>query len=129
MNFSKLIPLFGLLVSISLFSCTGNSTQEKDDQITAKDLQGNWSVARAVRNGQATETLDGLFFRFSEDGHLSTNLLGSDQEFSYEVEDNKIYQKGEPALEYAIDELTNKQLVLSTTLQGMDFKLTLTQEQ
>ncbi len=115
----------GLLTIGFLCSCTGGSTTNDDTSIKVEQLNGSWLVAKATRNGQATETLDGLYFRFSDSGQLSTNLLGSDVETPFELSGDKIMQKGTQPLEYKIEKVDTKELVLSTTLQEMDFKLTL----
>ncbi len=119
----------GLLTISFLCSCTGGSTTKDDTSIKVEQLNGSWLVAKATRNGQATETLDGLYFRFSDSGQLSTNLLGSDVETPFELSGDKIMQKGTQPLEYKIEKVDAKELVLSTTLQEMEFNLTLEKEE
>ena len=114
---------FMTLLGAVLIACNGgNSNQQK---IQAAQIQGSWEVIEASRNGQATESLDGLFFRFSDNGTLTTNLMGSDVESPYELSGNTIVQKGDDALSYTIGEVADNRLVLETKLQDMDFKLVL----
>lgn len=121
MNFSSVFSFLGILSLFTLLSCGSDGSKS----IQIEQVEGNWQVTEAMRNQQATETLDGLFFRFSKNGTLSTNLLGADQETPFELSGNKILQKSEPPLEYTIDDVNEKQLTLSTSLEGMDFKLVL----
>jgi len=125
MKFSNILSLFGLLTIGFLGACTGGTNTGDDASIKIEQLNGSWLVAKATRNGKATETLGGLYFRFSDAGQLSTNLLGSDMETPFELSGNKILQKSTPPLEYTIDKIDAKELVISTTLQEMDFNLTL----
>lgn len=126
MNAFHTFSFLALISLCTVFACTNTTTTEETaKEVKVEQVHGNWQVTEATRDGQATETLDGLFFRFSEAGQLSTNLLGSEVEVPFELITNKITQKSEPPLEYTVEEVNDQQLVLSTTLQGMKFKLTL----
>ena len=125
MKFSNTLSLFALLTISFLCSCTGGSTSGDDTGIKVEQLNGSWLVTKAIRDGQATETLDGLFFQFSNAGQMTTNLLGSNMESPFELSGNKILQKSTPPLEFTIDKVDAKELVISKLIQEMDFKLTL----
>lgn len=125
MNFSFVFSFLGILSLFTLISCGGGTEKEGEKPFQIEQIEGNWQVTTAQRDGQSTETLDGLFFRFSKDGKLSTNLLGADQETPFELSGNKILQKSDPPLEYTIEDLSDNELTLSTSLEEMDFRLVL----
>lgn len=125
MNFKPVLSVIFLTFSLLLIACGGGTTPEQSNAVSQDQIEGNWHVAEAQRDGQVTETLNGLYFRFSKEGQLATNLMGADVESPYELIATKIIQKSTPPLEFDIDTVDDKKLVLLTTLQDMNFKLVL----
>ena len=128
MNRTNFFSTALIVLFFALLSCNGsNSTtpEVETPKVNPAQLTGHWQVTKAVRNGQETKTLDGLFFDFSETGTIKTNLLGGETESPFELSEGKIMQKGTNPLTYSVDELTDSQLVMNATIQGFDFALTL----
>jgi hypothetical protein len=111
----------GLLVSIFVFSACNNNNEEQE---TA--LLGRWEIEEAFRAGEATTTLAGMYFKFDSDGQLLTNIAGSDENYSYEVDNDHILQReGTIEADYTIEELADNRLVLTTTLGNKPFRIVL----
>lgn len=56
------------LLLFMIFSC--------QNSITFEDLKGEWKSVKAKRNGRETQTLDKVFFTFSQSDSITTNLFG-----------------------------------------------------
>lgn len=89
-------------------------------------LNGKWQIFKAFRNQKQTETLDGVYFTFYENGKMITNLpVGPEQEMEFDFNKNIIRQKGSKVLEYQITTLNDSILVLGIELRGIPFELQL----
>jgi hypothetical protein len=89
-------------------------------------LLGRWEIARAFRNGKATETLAGVYFEFNANGKMLTNLpVGPETPVDYEVTEKALVQKGDPPLTYAIESLSDSSLMLNVEIRGMQFEMQL----
>jgi hypothetical protein len=115
----KPAPRFLLCILVLLFSCSDRNPDP------GSSLNGNWELRSAKVNGRATERLHDLYFIFSDEGMLYTNLLGSDQAYPFTQEDDRIIQSGESTIEYHILELLDTSLILSTQIEGADFEFVL----
>jgi hypothetical protein len=62
------------MVIMTFFSCTGN-------RVRYDDLTGKWEILTAERNGRETQTLQNVFFEFSSDEELTTNIFGTEETF------------------------------------------------
>ena len=92
----------------------------------AEMLWGRWELREGFRSGRPTESLDGLYFEFGEDGRLDTNLPVGPGEARYELQGNTIRQSGNPAdLIYTIQELSDTAMILSTDLRNVNFRFIL----
>ena len=94
----------------------------ESEGLTHEDIQGQWSVISATRNGKETTTLEYGYFDFSNDTVFLTNIYSSDQSFGYELRDNKIYQEGGENAVYTVQQNDVDSLVLSTTIRDFDFR-------
>lgn len=87
---------------------------------------GRWELDKAFRNGETTNTLQGLYFEFYEDGNMSTNLPVSPSESQYELEGSVIRQTEiETPLEFDIQSISDSNLVLGTQLHNFSFRFLL----
>ena len=111
------LPLLGILV---LSGCG----QEQDDD--KKELiLGRWEIQQAFRDGQATETLDKLYFEFFKDGQMRTNLMGAETA-TYELEDSQLYQRdSQMDIDYTIESIGDSTMVLTTQLRDSNFRFQL----
>ena len=70
--------------------------------------------------------MEGMYFEFSEDGQLVTNMTGAAETYSFELDGDEIEQRnGTIETDYTIETLEEAQLVLTTTLRGKVFRMVL----
>ena len=95
----------------------------KPDKNNAPELLlGRWEVIEASRNGRPTESLADLYFEFTHDGKLMTNVTGIPEEGTYEVRGDQVLQRNTQLdADYNIEEITEDKLVLATELRGYAF--------
>jgi hypothetical protein len=88
-------------------------------------LTGRWELVRGFRNAKETETLDGTYFRFEEQGKMQTNLpLGANENaVDFTLDKNEIIQSGPMPIKYTIQKLTDTELILVLELRGMQFEM------
>lgn len=92
---------------------------KKDNENNTDLLVGRWEVEEATRNGRPTESLAELYFEFTPDGGLMTNVTGIPEEGTYEVSGDKILQRDtQLEAEYNIEELSADNLILTTELSA-----------
>lgn len=125
MKYSLSLVTCALFCSLFLVSC---SSDEKLDEEATNKLLGRWELVEATRNGNATESLDDLFFEFNPDGSMRSNILGATYSAQYETSASTIRQISEENgldLEYSISSLTDSVLILTTELRRYDFRFEL----
>jgi hypothetical protein len=106
-----------LCFTASFFSCQS----EPDD--ADRLLQGRWEIQNAYRNGQPTQTLEGLFFEFTEAGIMKTNLPISAENAGYELDDGIIRQiDADEPLQFEILSITDSTLTLGSEIRDFDFR-------
>ncbi len=109
----------GLLL---LFSCAGKDKNEVIDH-TPELIVGKWELQKATRNDRETESLTNLFFEFTEEGRIRTNLIGKEDGGLYTIEDKLVQQReGIVDIDYTINQISDSLLILSTTLRGFNFQ-------
>lgn len=87
---------------------------------------GRWMAAEATRDGRPTGTLTDLFFEFHPNDSLYTNISGNGLDMRYFIENNVIQQrKGPFDADYAIESLTQVEMVVTTVLNGSSFRIKL----
>ena len=62
--------LFSLLILLIIASCKSDTKS-----VDMKQLNGQWEIVQAIRNGKETSTLDNAFFKFDNEA-LTHNLNG-----------------------------------------------------
>lgn len=119
----KLFISFLVLGAISLLACQSTNMEE-----TAQLLIGRWEIEQATRNGSPTESLANLYFEFTTDGTLMTNMnmTGEAEQGTYELKNNQVLQRNtQLSADYNIEEITDANLILSTELNGTSFRFDL----
>lgn len=110
-------------LAFSLLSCTA------EPPISQSDLNGNWEVVEAARNGKKTETVVGAYFHFDESGLLTTNLLNGDTLTGpYRIDGYTLTHSPEKmsAMDYEVKKSeTGEALELSTRINDYNFLLLL----
>lgn len=122
MKVIQILSYFFLLVLTSLVAC--NSDVKTPD---ASLLYGRWEIKSAQRDGQPTETLTNTFFEFNEGGKMTTNfnLEGNEISRDFELSGMSIIQKGDPVVNYSIEILEERKLVMFAKLMEYQFTLNL----
>lgn len=111
-----------LIFSFVLSSCGD------DNSVMLTELAGRWEISEASRDGKPTDTMEGMFFEFSEDGQLTTNMTGATESYRYELDGDQIEQReGTIETDYTVESLLNQELILTTTLRGKQFRMVLQQ--
>ncbi len=117
----KQIPKLLFLIFL-LLGCSPE--KEVNDNL----IVGRWELDEAMRDGQRTTLLEGIYFEFYEDGSLKTNfnLSGAETTSKYELSGNFIQQsESDLNLDYLISEINDTALVLNTELRGAKFEILL----
>ncbi len=110
-----------LLGTMSIFACQTRNTAE-----TAQMLVGRWELVQALRNGNPTESLAELYFEFTADGKLLTNIAGMPEEGTYELKEEQLLQRNTQLdADYTIEEIADSNLTLTTNLRGYAFRFDL----
>ncbi len=90
-------------------------------------LYGKWELENATKNGKPTELLTGLFFDFSEDGSMRTNVTGTPESVTFSVAEGKIQQReGRIDIDYEINSLSDSLLIISAQIRNSAFLFNLT---
>ncbi|MEM1325487.1 MAG: lipocalin family protein [Bacteroidota bacterium] len=112
--------LFIALAALAFVQCES----EPKEAVETAQLNGKWELKEASRNGDPTTTLSDLYFNFSEDGTLDTNMPTMEGSSEYEVEGMEIEQEGNGfEQDYVIESLTEDELILTTNIQNYDFRM------
>ncbi len=101
-------------------ACASSDKPEKSDLID------NWVVVGATRDGRATETLNGAYFKFSDDV-LETNFMGEEMRNNYVLKNHNILI-GKERRQYQIEYIDPDSLHLSVEIKGYPFHFFLHKE-
>ncbi|HMQ48201.1 MAG TPA: hypothetical protein PKA00_12475 [Saprospiraceae bacterium] len=112
---------FLLLLGVLCFTYCKNEQANAAEQIV-----GQWSLQEATRDGEPTSLLSELYFHFTSDGQMETNLPVAPGKATYLLEGKKIMQKGENgAVEYTIQSISDSVLILAIELKDTPFRFLL----
>ncbi len=119
------MSIFGmryLLIILLFLSACKNDTGN-----VAEKVIGQWEILEATRNNRPTESLSELYFEFTADGKLLTNIAGIPETLTYEIKKDKIYQKGSSLGEiyYNIESIEDNTMIISTELRSFSFRFSL----
>ncbi|NJL74993.1 MAG: hypothetical protein HC892_08135 [Saprospiraceae bacterium] len=113
-NLPSLLLLLGYLVAC---------TSEQKTDINTENLVGRWQLKQAFRNEQPIETMSDLYFSFTTEGNMETNMPTGEGAATYSVSGDKIEQRNDQSqLEYRIEELTETTLILNTQVENFRFR-------
>ncbi len=121
MKYNSVIGFTSLIFSfLFLLGCNSESVDNTDQLI------GRWDIREARRNGQATESLDQLYFEFFQDGNMKTNILGADEEATYELDSKTIRQReSQMPIDYTIESISDTSLIMNATINRYNFRFQL----
>jgi len=118
---------YTLLLFLSFLMFLSCDTEPKAPS-TAELIEGKWAIQQGFRNGQRANSLEGLFFEFKPDNQMVSNMFGTEETSTYALNEMFLTQTGSQEIKYNINKLTEDQLILSTKIQGFDFRLILKKE-
>jgi hypothetical protein len=116
-----MIRVFSIFFFLMILSACGSEAPVKNaDEL----ILGHWELSEASRNGKPTNTLEGLYFDFFQDGHMRTNFPGQAGSARYRIIDNVVeqYETDQP-LKLAISSLSDSTLIFETEIQAFHFQL------
>jgi hypothetical protein len=87
------------------------------------ELSGRWELSWAQVNSADTDRLRDLYFVFLPDTSMQSNILGSEKNFKYRVQGDKIMQLGDPQLEYQVIAATDTTMTMETEIRGSIFTI------
>jgi hypothetical protein len=109
-----------ILLIMSQMACKSEPKENYDS------IYGKWELETATNNGKPTELLTGLFFEFSEDGSMRTNVTGTPESVNFAVAEGIITQReGRFDIDYEIKSLNDTLLTLSTRIRNAGFQFRL----
>ena len=108
-----------MLVVLAI-GCKNEQTEEQTGS-----LEGRWELVSATVDGSNTDRLRDLYFVFLPDSSVQTNLMGSEANYKYTLEDHQITQFSDPQVIYTMQSLSDSTLVLEMQVQGATFNISL----
>jgi len=123
---SLLLKMKKSLVLLTLITIIAACNNDPKSDIDTNQLLGKWEVKAATRDGTATSTLDQLYFTFSEDGDMATNMPTLDRASTYTLKGSEIQQRGNGVEnDYTIESLSDAELILITIIRDSEFRMIL----
>ena len=110
------------IISLLLVSCEQGSGEVG---LSQSDILGRWELAFAQVDGKETDRLRSLYFVFLPDTSLQTNIFGSETNFKFSMQEERIQQISEPPITYHLLEHTDTSLHVQTQLRGQQFTMKL----
>ena len=85
---------------------------------------GAWEVVSAERNGKETETLNGAYFEFGDNGTMTSNYLGEDETSLFSVNDAMIKQvrPDQSEIDFKVEKMIPDTMILATSIQTIPFR-------
>lgn len=134
--------IWGFLVScmmlIMVIGFSGCGLDKPEDATLAYPslILGNWTLQTAYRNERETGVLDGTFFRFLSEEHVSTNLPLSGRPgvgamsaaYKLIADSMYLYPNQLPVVPFYIQHLDSHQLIMTAVLVNQDFRFDLIRE-
>ena len=115
----KRIHSLCFLIFIMLFACKSDPASVTTG--SKKDLAGMWLLEEASRNGLETNTLQGLFYNFSDTSIIS-NITGDTLTASYVIKEGKIIHMMQDTILYDIMNVNDTVLEINSVIRSMPFQ-------
>ncbi|TXB63406.1 hypothetical protein [Phaeodactylibacter luteus] len=108
--------LLGAAAIAILQSCAEEPTQIKEN------LPGRWEITSALRDGQSAASLAELYYEFSENGQMNTNLPIASGASTYTIDGLGITQDYQgQEIYYQVADISDSTLILETELRDTRF--------
>lgn len=114
------------LLTLVLTNCQTDLTKQKE----VNQLEGKWILVEGFRGGKKTESLNDTYFSFT-DKTMSTNLPIKGATNSPYIQKEAVITQtivNDLTIDYSIQDLSDQQLILSTTLRDLNFTFVLKRE-
>lgn len=73
-----------MLIMVCLPAC------KRQEAIAMDDLYGKWDIVKAKRNGKETNYLRGGYFVINNDGRMTVNITGEEEQGSYTLDGRRL---------------------------------------
>jgi len=100
----------------------------KEKAVPISSLLGKWNIIAAERNGRTTQTLESVYFTFSDETSMTTNLFGTDQQLKVQYNDGEFRVNGSTMTHLDVLALQADTLFLGTNIEGYLYHITLLKE-
>lgn len=107
-----------LSIIMFLLSC-------KNSNPSYEDINGEWSIIEAKRNGRITRTLENVYFKFDSTPKMQTNILGEDQSYPINYDFPSIEIESSQLNKLNVISLVEDTLILSTRIDKFKYDLEL----
>lgn len=100
---------------------------QNEDQVHSHQLLGRWALVSALRNGQPTDALEGIYFDFRKPHQMETNFTQDNLPKSgpYTVQEDTLTLTSGDTFFYRIESISENNLQLRADWRGFDFQLML----
>ena len=111
----------GISLIVLLMACVEETLQFNPD-----DLEGNWKITVAERNGKVTRLMKGGYFNFTSGNIIETNVNGDTIKVGYAVKKD-ILDLEYPRLKFKVLQLSNDTLRMYSRIGNNKFNFTASQ--
>lgn len=123
-----------LIIGLTITACKEEtSTIEEEPAVDLTSLMGEWIIETAERGEKPVPSLNGGVFNFVDDKTviLGVNLPGIniDEPVTYDLDGESIKNVGSEKLNFDIETLDAKNMVLNVKIQGFDCRFNLTRKE
>ena len=97
---------------------------KREPKVSSDMVVGAWEVIGAERNGKATETLNGAYFEFGDNGTMTSTYLGEDETSLFSVADAMIKQvrPDQSQIDFKVEKMAPDTMILETNIQTIPFR-------
>ncbi|MCB0654552.1 MAG: hypothetical protein KDC57_00380 [Saprospiraceae bacterium] len=97
---------------------------KQEPQVTSDQVVGAWEVVGAERDGKETETLNGAYFEFSDNGTVTSNYLGEEETSLYSLEASSITQTrpDQSHVNFNVERLGLDTMVMTASIRNIPFR-------
>ena len=122
----RILSIF-ILAVFFISGCISDSNHLKE--LTQEDLQGEWIIYHATRNGKVTKSLENGNFVFQADNLVSSNLFSNSNSLNFTYDKGTIKIEGDPNIKaLQISQFQNDTLILSSKLKVFEMEFYLTKK-
>jgi len=119
--YMRVIAAYLIFAILLIVGCKSDTTEPK--ALTINDLNGEWEIYHATRNGKVTKSLEKGNFVFQDDSLVSSNLFNTANSLNFTYDKGAITIKGEPNFSTLnVESFKEDTLVLSARLKVFEME-------